>query len=134
MCAGRSERSIGITASSYFRIRTHIFLLKSRSTYIPCALTRASCGASRRVGATPSILICGMIILHQPDSAPLAENPAALLRDDGGPIFAEPWQAEAFALAVRLSAQGHFTWKEWADALAAELAAGAELGEGGDCA
>jgi nitrile hydratase accessory protein len=59
-----------------------------------------------------------MIILHQPDSAPLAENPAALPRDDGGPIFAEPWQAEAFALAVRLSAQGHFTWKEWASTLA----------------
>jgi hypothetical protein len=40
-----------------------------------------------------------MIILHQPDSAPLAENPAAMPRDDGGgPIFAEPWQAEAFAL------------------------------------
>src|ERR1700676_1904995 len=117
MCAGRSERSIGITASSCSRIRTHIFLVKSHSTYIPCALTRASCGASRRVDATRCMLTCGMIILHQPDSAPLAENPAVLPRDDGGPIFAEPWQAEAFALAVRLSAQGHFTWKEWASPL-----------------
>ena len=35
--------------------------------------------------------------------------------------FAEPWQAQAFALAVRLSAQGHFTWKEWTTTLAAEL-------------
>jgi nitrile hydratase accessory protein len=42
---------------------------------------------------------------------------------DGGPVFAEPWQAQAFALAVRLSAQGHFTWKEWAAALAEELKA-----------
>ena len=73
-----------------------------------------------------------MIILHQPDSAPLAENPAALLRDDGGPIFAEPWQAEAFALAVRLSAQGHFTWKEWASTLADELKAAATRGEPDD--
>jgi len=42
-------------------------------------------------------------------------------RDDDGPVFAEPWQAEVFALAVRLSAQGHFTWSEWAAVLAVEL-------------
>ena len=47
-------------------------------------------------------------------------------------MFAEPWQAQAFALAVRLSAQGHFTWKEWADALAGELAAAAERDEADD--
>jgi nitrile hydratase accessory protein len=51
---------------------------------------------------------------------------------EGGPVFAEPWQAQAFALAVRLSAQGHFTWKEWADALAAELQAAANRGEPDD--
>ena len=32
-------------------------------------------------------------------------------RDEEGPVFSEPWQAQAFALAVRLSEQGHFTWK-----------------------
>ena len=37
-----------------------------------------------------------------------------LPRDDGEPVFAEPWQAQAFALAVKLSEQGHFSWKEWA--------------------
>jgi nitrile hydratase accessory protein len=37
------------------------------------------------------------------------------------PVFAEPWQAQAFALAVRLSEQGYFTWSEWSAALAAEL-------------
>jgi nitrile hydratase accessory protein len=42
-------------------------------------------------------------------------------RDDAGPVFAEPWQAQAFALAVKLSERGHFTWSEWAAALAAEL-------------
>lgn len=52
-----------------------------------------------------------------------------LPQDDEGPVFAEPWQAQAFALAVRLSAQGYFTWKEWAEALAAELAAAVDLGE-----
>ncbi len=37
-------------------------------------------------------------------------------------MFAEPWQAQAFALAVRLSAEGVFTWPEWAAALSRELA------------
>ncbi len=45
-----------------------------------------------------------------------------LPRDEGGPVFAEPWQAQAFALAVKLSEAGYFTWKEWAAALADELA------------
>ncbi len=47
-------------------------------------------------------------------------------------MFAEPWQAQAFALAVKLSEQGHFTWKEWASALADELAAAAARGEPDD--
>ena len=55
-----------------------------------------------------------------------------LPRDEGGPVFAEPWQAQAFALAVRLSAQGHFTWKEWAATLADELKAAADRGEPDD--
>jgi len=47
-------------------------------------------------------------------------------------VFAEPWQAQAFALAVKLSEQGHFTWKEWAAALAAELKSAADRGEADD--
>jgi nitrile hydratase accessory protein len=47
-------------------------------------------------------------------------------------VFAEPWQASAFALALSLSHQGHFTWKEWAAALADELRASAERGEPAD--
>jgi nitrile hydratase accessory protein len=47
-------------------------------------------------------------------------------------VFAEPWQAQAFALAVKLSEQGHFTWKEWATALANELKAAATRGEPDD--
>jgi len=47
-------------------------------------------------------------------------------------VFAEPWQAQAFALAVRLSEQGHFTWKEWAAMLADELKAAAGRGEPDD--
>ena len=47
-------------------------------------------------------------------------------------MFAEPWEAQAFALAVKLSEQGYFTWKEWASALADELRAAADRGEPDD--
>ena len=47
-------------------------------------------------------------------------------------MFAEPWQAQAFALAVKLSEAGHFTWREWTETLAAELKAAADRGEPDD--
>ena len=55
-----------------------------------------------------------------------------LPQDGDGPVFAEPWQAQAFALAVRLSEDGYFTWKEWASALAEEIKAAAARGENDD--
>ena len=55
-----------------------------------------------------------------------------LPRDDDGPVFAKPWQAQAFALAVKLSELGHFTWKEWTGTLADELRAAAARGEPDD--
>ena len=64
-------------------------------------------------------------------SVNLAELPP-LPRDSGGPVFAEPWQAQAFALAVKLSEQDHFTWKEWAAALGGELRTAAARGEPDD--
>ena len=76
--------------------------------------------------------------MNQPESIPQIPQPEVLAalprlpRDEQGPVFAEPWQAQAFALAVRLSAQGHFTWKEWAAALAEELKAAADRGEPDD--
>ena len=45
-----------------------------------------------------------------------------LPRDADAPIFAEPWQAQAFALTLKLHEGGAFTWPEWAQALSAELA------------
>ncbi|HLY21183.1 MAG TPA: nitrile hydratase accessory protein [bacterium] len=71
--------------------------------------------------------------MSRPDAG--AERLAALPslpRDAGGPVFAEPWQAQAFALAVSLSEQGYFTWKEWSAALADELKAAANRGEPDD--
>ena len=73
--------------------------------------------------------------MPQPNPKPDPERLAALPRlprDEDGPVFAEPWQAQAFALAVKLSEQGHFTWKEWAAALADELKAAADRGEPDD--
>lgn len=43
-------------------------------------------------------------------------------RDSEGPVFAEPWQARAFAMAVKLHEAGLFSWSEWAAALGAEIA------------
>ena len=45
------------------------------------------------------------------------------LKDGDGPVFREPWEAQAFAMAVKLNEAGHFTWTEWAETLGAELAA-----------
>jgi nitrile hydratase accessory protein len=44
-----------------------------------------------------------------------------LPRDEGGPVFREPWEAQAFALAVALNARGLFTWTEWAATLGEEI-------------
>ena len=45
------------------------------------------------------------------------------------PVFREPWEAHAFALAVSLHQRGLFTWPEWAAALAAEIAAAQARGD-----
>jgi nitrile hydratase accessory protein len=42
-------------------------------------------------------------------------------RDDGGPVFHEPWEAQAFSMALALHQRGVFTWPEWAAALAEEI-------------
>lgn len=65
------------------------------------------------------------------------DRPAAPIgqpRDDGSPVFREPWEAQAFAMTVALHERGLFSWSEWAAALAAQIrnaqAAGdADLGD-----
>jgi nitrile hydratase accessory protein len=42
-------------------------------------------------------------------------------RDADGPVFREPWEAQAFAMTLALHERGVFTWNEWAAALAAEI-------------
>ena len=42
-------------------------------------------------------------------------------RDADGPVFKEPWEAQAFAMTLALHDRGLFTWPEWAATLAAEI-------------
>jgi nitrile hydratase accessory protein len=60
------------------------------------------------------------------DSSERAARAAAaampgLPRDEGGPVFREPWEAQAFALAVSLNERGVFTWSEWGATLGEEI-------------
>ena len=59
---------------------------------------------------------------------------SGLPRDAEGPVFAAPWQAQAFAMTLALHQRGLFTWVEWAEALAyrikaAQAAGDADLGD-----
>jgi nitrile hydratase accessory protein len=42
-------------------------------------------------------------------------------RDADGPVFREPWEAHAFAMALTLHERGLFSWTEWAATLAEEI-------------
>lgn len=41
--------------------------------------------------------------------------------DDEGPVFNEPWEAQAFSLVIALHGKGLFSWQEWAEALSEEI-------------
>jgi nitrile hydratase accessory protein len=46
---------------------------------------------------------------------------SSIPRDDDGPVFGAPWEAQAFAIALTLHDRGVFTWSEWAAALADQI-------------
>lgn len=50
-------------------------------------------------------------------------------RDADGPVFREPWEAQAFAMTLALYDRGLFTWPEWAAMLAAEITRARENGD-----
>ena len=54
----------------------------------------------------------------------------ALPRDDEGPVFRAPWEAQAFGMTLALFERGLFTWKEWADRLSVEITAARERDDG----
>jgi nitrile hydratase accessory protein len=50
-----------------------------------------------------------------------AQAVPSIPRDAQGPVFREPWEAQAFAMALALHERGLFTWTEWAATLAEEI-------------
>jgi nitrile hydratase accessory protein len=48
---------------------------------------------------------------------------------EDGPVFREPWEAQAFAMAVSLHQRGLFTWSEWAAILADEIKRAQAMGD-----
>ena len=58
-----------------------------------------------------------------PDLAPCPGLPLGHAEPDSppGPVFAEPWQAQAFAITLQLHQRGLFSWPEWAAALSAQI-------------
>lgn len=66
---------------------------------------------------TASASTCGSHTLTDINNTP------GLPKDDDGPVFAEPWHAQVFAMTVELHQNGIFTWPEWAEALGARLKA-----------
>ena len=59
----------------------------------------------------------------------LAAAVPSLPRDEGGPVFHEPWEAQAFAMTLALYRRGLFTWPEWAATLAAEITRAQQAGD-----
>ena len=71
--------------------------------------------------------------MNRPD--PDLDTLGPIPRGNDGPVFAEPWQAEAFALVLKLAEEERFTWPEWAAALSDEIARARAAGgpdDGGD--
>ncbi len=56
----------------------------------------------------------------------------AIPRDDEGPVFRAPWEAQAFGMAVALHERGCFVWKEFVRHLTDEIAAARARGEADD--
>lgn len=70
--------------------------------------------------------------MNQPEAA--AQTPFRLPRAAGAdaPVFDEPWQAQAFALALALHQRGLFSWSEWAQALSREVGKPGAATDGSD--
>jgi len=62
-----------------------------------------------------------MPAVHTDDARRATAAIASIPRDADGPVFREPWQAQAFAMALALHGRGLFTWPEWAALLTEEI-------------
>ena len=68
----------------------------------------------------------------KPSVEALQREVPGMPRDEEGPVFESPWEAQAFAMAVALHERGAFTWKEWAATLAEVIAEVRTRGETDD--
>lgn len=62
-------------------------------------------------------------------TGPTAAELPTLPRDEDGPVFREPWEAQVFAMTLSLHEQGHFTWPEWAELLSTEITSAQGAGD-----
>lgn len=60
-------------------------------------------------------------MLSDPGTSPLLSR-ALPNFGDADLIFAEPWEARAFAIIVKLAQAGHFAWGDWVDCFSQEVA------------
>ena len=81
--------------------------------------------------------------MNPPDAPSAPTTPAQLaaqcgdqmplpLANDDGMVFAEPWQAHAFAITLQLHERGLFAWSEWAASLAGEIRSAQVAGDPDD--
>jgi nitrile hydratase accessory protein len=73
--------------------------------------------------------------MAQPTDAQVRDviaNVPGFPRRGNAPVFAEPWQAQAFAIAVSLEQRGLFTWSEWAETLGDEIRKAVTAGDPDD--
>lgn len=68
---------------------------------------------------------CRLSETQSPDLSLLTGLPI----EDASPVFREPWEAQAFGMALVLYERGLFTWDEWAQALSAQIRAAQALGD-----
>jgi nitrile hydratase accessory protein len=59
----------------------------------------------------------------------LARDLPGFPHDKGAPVFREPWEAQAFAMALALHERGLFGWDEWATVLGEEIKAAQRAGD-----
>ena len=65
----------------------------------------------------------------KPDKASHIDKPSGLTSGGEGPVFAQPWEAQLFAMVLELARQGVFSWAEWTKMLGVEIAAVRDRGE-----
>jgi nitrile hydratase accessory protein len=59
----------------------------------------------------------------------LLQSLPSIPRDDDGPVFNEPWQAEIFAMTLSLYEKRVFSWPEWADQLNLSIQSAQDSGD-----